>query len=244
MKKLILALIFLLNVTLSFGEAKVFVLAFHTFLGKETVDLDIDTKKFKDELQKLKNDGFTFVSMEQIIENKITGNKNLLMTIDDGHKTVIKAFDEVLKPMGIKPVLAIYPSIIGNSKSFMTWDEVNRLAKEGAYIAAHGYKHLHVNQKLFDKNKKEFEDEIYKSKQILEEKTGKKIDTFVYPYGIRSDITKEYLKKAGYKRAFTINWGTLLLPLNLNKDNFELPRYMFTRKEWDNEVKIIKSKAK
>lgn len=244
MKKIFMAFVFLFNISLCFAEAKVFVLAFHTFLGNEKVDLDIDTKKFKEELQKLINDGFTFVSMEQIIENKVTGNKNLLMTIDDGHITVVKAFDEVLKPMGIKPVLAIYPSIIGNSKSFMTWDQVNRLAKEGAYIAAHGYKHLQINQKLFDRNKKEFEDEIYKSKQILEEKTGKKIDTFVYPYGVRSEITKEYLKKAGYKRAFTINWGTLIVPLSQNKDNFELPRYMFAKKEWENEVRIIKSRAK
>lgn len=78
----------------------------------------------------------------------------------------------------------------------------------------------------------------------MEEKTGKKIDTFIYPYGIRSKITKEYLKKFGYTMAFTINWGTLVVPIEKNSDIFELPRYMFTKKEWKNEMNIIKSKAK
>lgn len=244
MKKNLFILIFTMLFSPLMAESKVFVLAFHTFLGNEKIDLDIDVNTLRQELQNLKNQGFTFVTMEQIKENKISGNKNLLMTIDDGHKTTVKAFYEVLKPMGIKPMIAIYPSIIGVSKSFMTWEEVNRLSKEGVYIAAHGYKHLMINQKLYNKNKQEFEDEIFKSKKILEEKTGKKIDTFVYPYGVRSDITKEYLRKAGYKMAFTINWGTLTLPIEKNKDLMELPRYMFTKKEWQNEVNIIKSKTK
>ena len=226
------------------AEGKVFVLAFHTFLDKEKIDLDIGAKELRQELESLKNQGFKFVTMEDVKKNKIIGNKNVLITIDDGHKTVIKAYNEVLKPMNIKPVLAIYPGIDRLSKSFMTWDEINSLVKEGVYIASHGYNHLKVNEKLYSKDKSAFEDEIIKSKKILEEKTGKKIDTFIYPYGIRSKITKEYLKKFGYTMAFTINWGTLAVPIEKNSDMFELPRYMFTKKEWKNEMNIIKSKAK
>lgn len=244
MRKIAILLMFTFIISSTMAEGKVFVLAFHTFLDKEKIDLDIGTKELRQELESLKNQGFKFVTMEDVKKNKIIGNKNVLITIDDGHKTVIKAYNEVLKPMNIKPVLAIYPGIVGLSKSFMTWDEINSLVKEGVYIASHGYNHLKVNEKLYSKDKSAFEDEIIKSKKILEEKTGKKIDTFIYPYGIRSKITKEYLKKFGYTMAFTINWGTLVVPIEKNSDMFELPRYMFTKKEWKNEMNIIKSKAK
>jgi len=244
MRKIYFLIMFTILIFTSMGEGKVFVLAFHTFLGKEKIDLDTDTKEFRQNLEDLKNQGFKFVTMEDIKQNKIIGSKNILITIDDGHKTVIKAYTEVLKPMNIKPVLAIYPAIVGVSKNFMTWDEINSLVKDGVYIASHGYNHLKVNDKLYTKDKSAFEDEIIKSKKILEEKIGKKIDTFVYPYGIRSEITKEYLKKSGYKMAFTINWGALTIPIEKNNDIFELPRYMFTKKEWKNEVNIIKSKSK
>lgn len=242
MKKITMILFIFISLV-SFSQDKVFVLAFHTFLDKEKVDLDTSTKAFQIYLNDFKKNGYKFVTMEEIKGNKIKGTKNILVTIDDGHKTAMKAYDEVLKPMGIKPVMAIYPSIIGVSKNFMTWDDVIRLSKDGVYIASHGYKHLFVNQKLYAKDKKAFEDEIFKSKKVLEEKIGKKIDTFVYPYGIRSDITRETLRKAGYTMAFTIDWGSVLLPISKNKDLMELPRYMFDKKEWANEVKIINSKA-
>ena len=244
MRKVYFLMIFTALIFSTMGEGKIFVLAFHTFLGKEKIDLDIDTNQFRQELEKLKNQGFKFVTIEDIKQNKISGDKNILITIDDGHKTVVKAYNEVLKPMNIKPILAIYPNIIGKSKSFMTWNEINGLVKEGVYIASHGYNHLKVNEKLYLKDKNIFEDEIIKSKKILEEKIGKKIDTFIYPYGVRSEITKEYLKKNGYKMAFTINWGVLKAPLEKENDMFELPRYMFAKKEWETELNIIKSKAK
>jgi hypothetical protein len=40
------------------------------------------------------------------------------------------------------------------------------------------------------------------------------------------------LKEAGYKCAFTIKWGTLLSPLSINKDPYELPRYMIYQNNW------------
>lgn len=242
MKKLIFGIFLLLSFSI-FSQDKVFVLCFHTFLGKEKVDLDTSIADFNANLLELKKMGYTFVSMEDIKNNKIKGTKNLLITIDDGHETAYEAYKKVLKPLGIKPVMAIYPAIIGVSKSFMTWDQVKELSKDGVYIASHSYRHQFVNQKLFNKDKKAFEEEIYKSKSILEEKLGKTIDTFVYTYGIRSDITVDYLKKAGYKYAFTIDWGAVAFPINSNKNLLELPRYMFAKKEWKNEIKIIDSKA-
>ncbi len=244
MKKILIVLVYIFSMISVMGEGKVFVLAFHTFLGNEKIDLDIDTKKLKLEMEELQKQGFKFVSMEEVKKNSIYGNKNLLITIDDGHKTVLKAYNEVLKPMKIKPVLGIYPEIIGISKSFMTWEDIINLSNDGVYIATHGYRHLKMNDKLYKENKKLFEEEIVKSKQIIKEKIGKDVDTFIYPYGIKSKIAKDYLKKSGYKYAFTINWGTVVLPINKNGDLFELPRYMYTKKEWVNEVNIIKSKAK
>jgi hypothetical protein len=53
-----------------------------------------------------------------------------------------------------------------------------------------------------------------------------------YPNGIQSEITKKTLKESGYKCAFTIKWGTLLSPLSINKDPYELPRYMIYQNNW------------
>jgi hypothetical protein len=61
---------------------------------------------------------------------------------------------------------------------------------------------------------------------------GIKVSAFVYPNGVRADITKKILRESGYSYAFTINWGATLSPLSGNKDPLELPRYMIMKGNW------------
>lgn len=242
-KLLIVGILMIVGSMLSFAEGKVFTICYHSVMGKEKVDLDFSKNDIKAQLEELKAKGFKFVTLQEVESGTITGNYNILVTMDDGYSSAYDAYKEVMKPMGIKPVFAIYPAIINTSKSYMKWEQVKELSDDGATIASHSYSHEQMNEKYFNKNPKAFEMQIVKSKSVLEEKLGKKVETFIYPYGIRSPVTIEHLKKAGYKNAFTINWGAVKVPLEGNKDVYELPRYMLTRKEWKNEFKIIYSGA-
>ena len=80
MRKIAILLMFTFIISSTMAEGKVFVLAFHTFLDKEKIDLDIGAKELRQELESLKNQGFKFVTMEDVKKNKIIGNKKLLMT--------------------------------------------------------------------------------------------------------------------------------------------------------------------
>ncbi len=185
--------------------------------------------------------GFHFVSYSDLLHNKVTGTQNLLLVIDDGNQSVYPAYQEIFKPRHIKPILAIYPSIIGKKTYALTWNQLKELSKDGCDIAAHGYYHQLMNQKFYDKDKKGFLKEIYDSKETLENNLKKKITVFVYPNGVRAEITKKTLKEAGYSYAFTINWGPVLSPLSLNKDRYELPRYMIWRDHEKENWRMISS---
>lgn len=247
MKKFLMILaLFILSISAYSEENKIFVICYHSFIGNPKNDYDLSKDVLKEQIQILKNDGFKFVSFEEVKTGKITGNKNILVTIDDGYLSSYEAYKEIMKPNGIKPVFAIYPlSIKDGSKMYMNWAQVKELSAEpGVIIASHTYNHTAMSEKEYNKNPKAFEKEITLSKSTLEEKTGKKVEILVYPYGINSPIAKTLIAKAGYNMAFTIKWGTMWLPLNKNKDMFALPRYMLTQKEWKNEFKIIQSNAK
>ena len=58
------------------------------------------------------------------MNGRITGTKNVLVTIDDGNRSVYEAFQKVFKPNGIRPLLAIYPNIIDKKKYALTWDQL------------------------------------------------------------------------------------------------------------------------
>jgi peptidoglycan/xylan/chitin deacetylase (PgdA/CDA1 family) len=214
------------------ADQKVFVLCYHSFLGNKFPS-DITLDEFRSHMDFFKGKGFKFVSYSDLMKGTVTGTRNILVVIDDGNHSVMQAYQQVMKPMGIRPLLAIYPNIIGKKSYAMTWDQLKGLSKEGCDIAAHGYYHELMNQKYYDKNKKEFVHEIVGSKEALEKMLpGIKISAFVYPNGVRADITKKTLRESGYSYAFTINWGATLSPLNQNRDPLELPRYMIMKGNW------------
>jgi peptidoglycan/xylan/chitin deacetylase (PgdA/CDA1 family) len=208
------------------ADQKVFVLCYHSFLGNKRFAGDISLQELRSQMDYFQNRGFRFISYSDLVKGAVTGTQNLLLVIDDGNQSVYPAYKEIFKPRNIKPVLAIYPSIIGKKSYALTWEQLAELSRDGCEIASHGYYHELMNQKFYDKDPKAFRKEVFDSKDFLEKKLNVKVTVFVYPNGVRADVTKKTLKEAGYSCAFTIQWGTVLSPLNLNRDPYELPRYM------------------
>lgn len=216
----------------SFSKTKVYVLCYHSFRGNINAPTDFSKKEINEQLDFLKKNNFKFVSFRDIVNNRLSGTKNILITIDDGNISVYDAYRDIFKPMNIKPVLAIYPALTGRKKYALSWGQLKELADDGCEIAAHGYFHMHLTQNYYDTHKNDFLNEIYKSKKVLEKNLNRQVLIFVYPFGQKSEIAIETIKNAGYKYAFTLKWHALNLPLSENKNLYELPRYMLTKPEW------------
>jgi hypothetical protein len=223
--------------------AQVNIIIYHTFLGKERVPTDFTIDELGIHMDVLQKRGFKFVTMRDIAGGKLSGDNNIMVCIDDGNQTLYRAYREVLRPRGIRPLLAVYPNIIGRRKYALTWGQLRELADDGCEVAAHGFYHLHVNEKLYKKNKQHFHDEIHKSKKTLEEKLGKRVSVFVYPSGEKCERAEKEVRAAGYECAFTINWGTVLVPLAKNRNIFALPRFMLVKDNWKNVFARLERKS-
>ncbi|MBI4977862.1 MAG: polysaccharide deacetylase family protein [Spirochaetes bacterium] len=249
MNKLVTAL--LLSILLSsvaFAGARpqkaVFILCYHTFMGnnpKSTIDFSVD--EFRAQMREIITNGFRFVTYRDITNDTLTGVTNVLITVDDGFKSMLPVYSNVMKPMGIQPVIAIYPAIIGVGSAFMTWKDIVALANDGCEIASHGYNHERITADLLLTSPKVFSNEIYRSKKMLETNLGRPVTAFVYPYGVRSAVTVSNVRAAGYTCAFTIERGAVLLPLSENRDMHQLSRYMIitSKKDWENIMTYMKA---
>jgi len=201
------------------------ILTYHTFMGDKNI-YSFSLEEFKKQCEELKSEGFTFITFTDFKTGKFKGDKNILLTVDDGHKTVYDAYKQVMRPLGIKPLLAVYPGITGKKKFALTWEQLKEMLDDGCTLASHGYYHNFCDEKTIKKNLKAVETEIIKSKAMLEEKLGVKVDTFVYPFGMYSPQTEEILKSAGYSYAMNIKKGAAKIGAN---PDYELPRYLMTR---------------
>jgi peptidoglycan/xylan/chitin deacetylase (PgdA/CDA1 family) len=205
------------------------VLCYHTFKdAKNMYSFSID--EFRGQIDFLKSRGFTFVSVGDIAAGRVRGDRNVLVTIDDGNASVYRAVKEVLRPKGIRPLLGIYPNVIGKKSYALTWEQLSELARDGCDIAAHGYYHNLLNDKSYDRDHGSFHKEIVESKKVLEEKLRMRIEYFIYPFGVGSERAVKMVRDAGYRLAFTIRPGSL--PVPVQGEPHGLPRYMLTRGTW------------
>jgi len=185
-------------------------------------------EEFENHIKTMKNAGINFLTTEEVLKNRYRGINNVLITLDDGKKSNYEAYHKIMKKYGVKPLLAIYPAIIGRMSYAMSWEQLKELDNAGCFVAVHGYNHMYVNQKLFDTDRKTFNREIYFAKRKLTESLDKEMDVYVYPFGVYSDITIDHLKQAGYQYAFSII-ARMMTQNDLIANRYELPRYLMTK---------------
>ena len=91
--------------------------------------------------------------------------------------------------------------------SLMSVEMIKEMQDYGIEFGAHTFNH----PKLNTLSNEEIEHQIIDVKKPLEEKIGKEIITFAYPYGILNDYAKEMTKKAGYTFALATDSGSVCL---------------------------------
>jgi peptidoglycan/xylan/chitin deacetylase (PgdA/CDA1 family) len=156
---------------------------------------------------------FHVVSLRDLVEKLEKGtplDHELVITFDDGYEDNYECAAPVLKAMGLPATFFVASQYIGthgiawwdrhlaSRQSWMTWDQVQWLGREGFEIGAHTRTHINLGEA----SGSEAWDEILGSRLELEEKLSTRIDLFAYPYGKENDIseeTREMTKAAGFR---------------------------------------------
>lgn len=136
------------------------------------------------------------------------GLLDFLITFDDGYADNLWYAIPVLKKFGITPVIFLTVDYIGSDHIFdryrdkekdrlLNWDEVKNMSGEGVVFGSHSLSHPRLTQIADDRLWIEISD----SKKTIEDRTGKEVSFFCYPYGDFNEKVIEMVKKAGYKAA-------------------------------------------
>ncbi|MCM8821132.1 MAG: polysaccharide deacetylase family protein, partial [Candidatus Omnitrophica bacterium] len=178
--------------------------------------LTVSPENFKRQIEYLLKKGLKFVSSQEYIPHTYLlpkeargKRKEILITFDDGYADNLCYAIPILERFNIKPLIFLTVNYIGSSNIFsrykdkekdrlLNWQEVQEMSEQGIIFGSHSLSHPHLS--LLD-DKKLWE-EVSLSKKIIEDKTGKKILYFCYPYGDFSERVIEKVKLAGYKNAF------------------------------------------
>jgi Predicted xylanase/chitin deacetylase len=221
---------------------RAFILCWHTFLGKKSLNTDFSIDELNAQLDELLALGYRFIDLDDAIFGRIEGSMNLVATIDDGHRTITEAYEKAFAKRGIKPALLVYPAVIDDSPYFMKSSALQRILDTGCELGAHGFYHLYVTEKLYRSDKASFNKEIYKAKSSLERMTSRSVFIYCYPFGAYDQITKDEVARAGYAFALAVKPGFIYADSRLN-DNYALPRTVVLRDGWKELVAFLARNA-
>ena len=181
--------------------------------------LYVSKENFSDQIKYLFENGFNTITISDLQANR-EGKKNLpenpiILTFDDGYSSCYNYIFPLLKENNMTAVFYIYPGKF-NKYNSLTEEQIKELADYGIEIGSHSMSHLNMT----DFSTKQLIYEIRRSKEILEQITGKKISSFCYPAGRYSKKIIDILIQEGYENAVTTQPGFA----DPNQNDFELKR--------------------
>ncbi|MBN2040495.1 MAG: polysaccharide deacetylase family protein [Spirochaetes bacterium] len=131
-------------------------------------------------------------------------NKPIMITFDDGYRSVYDHAYPVMKKYGYKGIIFLITDRIEKdwNRMFMNREQINELIKEGWEIGSHTITHPKLNQISME----EATNEIIASKKTLEDMFGVKVISFAYPYGLFNKKVIDTVKD-NYTYAFSTIYG-------------------------------------
>lgn len=188
--------------------ARVPVMMYHDILPEKEVFFDVTPEEFEQQLQQIRDNGLTPISLDQLVEHLNTGmplpDKPILLTFDDGYEGHYTYVYPLLKKYGYPAVFSIYTSKVGTDfgRSSVNWEQLREMAADPLItIASHSVTHpLDLRELPPD----QIRQEVVESKEILERELGIEIKYFTYPVGKYNEEVLREVEAAGYEAALTM----------------------------------------
>lgn len=198
------------------GRWSIPVLLFHRVTDVISQDgLTVSTRWFRDLCAMLKR-RFHVVSLGEVLDILESGavppRRTLAITFDDCYRDNLDAA-RALAEFQLPACFFIPTAFPGTDHVFewdrglkpmpnLTWDDVREMAHLGHDIGSHSITHPNLAQLT----EAEVRRELAGSKKTLEERLGKPVHWFAYPFGTKDNFKPEYLPlvhEAGYRACFS-----------------------------------------
>lgn len=187
------------------------ILTYHRFAQNSAGKTTVTQSHLLEQWARLKEQGYRFAALN-VIEEAIARHQPLpaedvIVTVDDGHESVYTVLFPILQEQHVPVTLFIYPSIISRRPDALTWQQLKEMQATGLVrIESHTYWHPDFRKEKRRLSAADYvrfvQDQLSRSKGILEKKLGVPIHSLAWPYGIVDPELEEAAHVAGYSYAY------------------------------------------
>ncbi len=223
------------------GYQTVPVLAYHRFAESASSKTIVEKASFDQQMRYLKENGYSVITLENLLDFIDFASdippKAVVITIDDGWRSVYDIAFPILKKYGFTATLFLYSDFIGSPKA-LTWEQVRKMADYGFEIQCQTKTHRSLSRmkknESFENYFAAVQQELRAPRRVIKQKTGRTCDCLAYPFGDTSPLVRAMLEQEGYRAGFTVKRGS---------NPFFVDKYLINRSSIYGEYSLKKFKS-
>jgi len=205
------------------GRKQVPILCYHhirdiQMVSKASMGYEVTVNQFKEQMKTLADSGYHTITPDQLYNYLTTGaalpSNPVMLTFDDTDLEQFTVGKTEMDKYGFKGVYFIMTISIGRPR-YMSKEQIKQLSDEGHVIACHTWDHHRTDRYVIGdryeqvgntkKMVNDWNDQLDKPRQKLEDITGKPVKYFAYPFGVWNEAGIPEIRKRGYKLAFQLS---------------------------------------
>jgi peptidoglycan/xylan/chitin deacetylase (PgdA/CDA1 family) len=193
------------------------ILCYHQFTHNSSAAhrLELTADAFEQQIRYLLDNGYQLLSFSEVDDILQGGRpipaRGVVLTIDDGYRSVYDVAWPILKKYRVRATLFIYTDFVGAGKA-LSWEQMQEMASSGLIeIQSHGKSHTSLSRLPGDTSSASYKarvrQEINGSDAAFKRNMGGIPVYLSYPYGNSSPTASGILAAQGYHLAATVTRG-------------------------------------
>ncbi len=184
------------------------VLNYHQINDRDENALTVHTDQFDAQMKYLAENGYHAITPKEMLEAWDSGTplpeKPVIITFDDGYADNYRCAYPILQKYNLRGTIFLVSDFISTYPNYLTWAQVLEMQESGLVnFESHTLSHAQLDTT----SPEETWNQLSNSKKALEWYLKKDIDFLAYPCGFYDEELQSKVKEAGYKGAFTVNFG-------------------------------------
>lgn len=170
------------------------------FIDPKFQSFTLDVTDFKSHLLMIRSLGIPVYDWRNPLQN--TDGLQVALTFDDGHDSDREIVLPLLESYGWNACFFPVTAML-NAENKLDRKDICELIRSGHVIGSHTVTHRPLSQL----NQQELKDELFRSKDELEQLTGTGINYLSLPYGLSNQQVVQMAMQAGYRKLFGTRFG-------------------------------------
>lgn len=193
------------------------ILCYHQFTqgGEAKHRLEVSTDAFEQQMRVLAEGGYQVLPLKKMLSilqgDSAIPPKAVVLTIDDGYRSVHTYAYPILKKYGFSATLFVYTDFIGGAAA-LSWQQIKAMSDSGvidveSHTKTHSSLAFNTQRESLAEHRQRIALEIDTAAKVIKKRLGERPTILAYPYGDSSRYVVEHMAKANYELGATVKRG-------------------------------------